>query len=199
LLTWGVGNRTLLMPAAMGFWPEERPDGPVINLSYWIFEAIPVLSRLAPDADWNALSNTGRDLVLAARFGPAQLPSNWISLRSGSPEPAIGFDRQFGYDAIRVPLYLIRAGIASKADLEPFAAAWRDDRQSPGVLNLADGRSLNTLDDPGYRMIVAAVACALYRKPIPVALKAPKPTTYYPSALRLLALSAIAQHYPECI
>jgi endo-1,4-beta-D-glucanase Y len=192
-------KRTVLLPAAIGFAPKERPEGPVVNLSYWIFEAFPVLSRLAPEADWSALSMTGRDLVLAARFGPAKLPSNWISLHDASPTPAQGFDALFGYDAVRVPLYLIRAGIGDQSSLEPFAAAWRGDEKSPQVVNLADGRPLNSMDDPGYRMIAAAVACTLYRKPIPADLKTPSATAYYPSTLRLLALSAIAQHHPECL
>ena len=194
-----VGDRTVLMPAAIGFGPDERPDGPVVNLSYWVFEALPVLSRLAPEADWSALSATGRNLVRDARFGPAELPANWISLHGASPEPAQGFDSQFGYDAIRVPLYLIRAGLGDQSNLGPFAASWQRDGNSPDVVNLADGRPLKTLDDPGYRMIAAAVACALQRKPIPANLKAPNPTVYYPSTLRLLAFSAIAQHYPECL
>ncbi len=194
-----LDDRTILLPAAIGFGPKERADGPVVNLSYWIFEALPVLSRLAPEADWSALSTTGLDLVLAARFGPAKLPSNWISLHGASPAPAHGFDDQFGYDAIRVPLYLIRAGIADQSNLEPFAAAWQDDEKSPAVINLADGRPLASLDDPGYRMIAATVACALHRKPIPSVLKTAAPTAYYPSTLRLLAFSAIAQHYPECL
>lgn len=192
-------KRTVLLPAAIGFGPKERPDGPVVNLSYWIFEAFPILSRLAPEADWSALSATGRDLVLAARFGPAKLPANWISLHEASPAPAPGFDALFGYDAVRVPLYLIRAGIGDQSNLEPFAAAWRDDEKSPQVVNLADGRPLNSMDDPGYRMIAAAVACTLYRNPIPAELKTPNTTAYYPSTLRLLALAAIAQHHPECL
>jgi endoglucanase len=192
-------NRTILLPAAVGFGPKERPDGPIVNLSYWIFEAFPVLSRLAPEADWSALSTTGRDLVLTARFGPAKLPANWISLHDASPAPAPGFDAQFGYDAVRVPLYLIRAGIGDQSNLEPFAAAWRGDDKSPEVVNLADGRPLRSMDDPGYRMIAAALACWLYRKPIPADLRTPTTTAYYPSTLRLLALSAIAQHHPECL
>jgi endo-1,4-beta-D-glucanase Y len=192
-------NRTVILPAAIGFGPKARPDGPVVNLSYWIFEAFPVLSRLAPDADWSALSMTGRDLVRSARFGPAKLPSNWISLHDASPAPAPGFDALFGYDAVRLPLYLIRAGIGDQSNLESFAAAWRGDEKAPEVVNLADGRPVNSMDDPGYRMIAAAVACTLYRKPIPADLKAPSATAYYPSTLRLLALSAIAQHHPECL
>ena len=40
--------RIILMPAATGFGAEERSDGPVINLSYLVFEAFPVLARLRP-------------------------------------------------------------------------------------------------------------------------------------------------------
>jgi endoglucanase len=192
-------KRTVLLPAAIGFGLKERPEGPVVNLSYWIFEAFPLLSRLAPEADWSALSMTGRDLVLEARFGPAKLPSNWISLHDASPVPAQGFDALFGYDAVRVPLYLIRAGIGDQSNLGPFAAAWQGNEKSPEVVNLADGHPLSSMEDPGYRMIAAAVACTLHHKPIPADLKAPSTTAYYPSTLRLLALSAIAQHHPECL
>jgi endoglucanase len=192
-------NRTVLLPGATGFESKEASGGPVINLSYWIFEAFPVLLRLAPEANWGALSMAGRDLVVAARFGPAKLPSNWMYWHNTALAPAQGFNALFGYDAIRVPLYLIRAGIGDQSNLEFFSAAWRSDDKSPEVINLADGRPLNSMDDPGYRMIAAAVACTLDQKPIPADLKRANPTAYYPSTLRLLALSAIAQHHPECL
>jgi endo-1,4-beta-D-glucanase Y len=110
-----VDDRTVLMPAAKGFGPGERPDGPVVNLSYWIFEALPVLAKLAPDTDWSALADSGRDLVLASRFGPDRLPANWISIHAAAPAPALGFDPLFGYDAIRIPLYLVRAGLVDRS------------------------------------------------------------------------------------
>jgi endo-1,4-beta-D-glucanase Y len=194
-----VGDRTLLMPAAKGFAADERQDGPVVNLSYWIFEALPVLARLAPDPDWAALADSGRELVLAARFGPARLPANWISLHSAAPAPARGFDPLFGYDAIRIPLYLVRAGLLDRSLLEPFAKSAGAAADAPAVVNLADGHAANALGDPGYRMIAATVACALDRKPIPVSLRTPAPTNYYPSTLHLLALATISQNYPECL
>lgn len=194
-----VDGRTVLMPAAKGFGPNERPDGPVVNLSYWIFEALPILAKLAPDTDWGDLADSGRDLILASRFGPDRLPANWISLHAAAPAPALGFDPLFGYDAIRIPLYLLRAGLVDRSLLAPFAKVWESDSEAPAVINLADGRPTSELADPGYRMIVAAVACALDRKPIPVSLRTPAPTSYYPSTLHLLALSTIAQNYPECL
>jgi endoglucanase len=194
-----AGNRTVLLPGAVGFAASDRPDGPVVNLSYWIFEALPVLARLAPETNWGALAASGRDLVLAARFGPDHLPANWISLRTAAPQPAQGFEPAFGYDAIRVPLYLVRAGMVDRPLLEPFAKLWAGSGGSPAVINLADGREADQLSDPGYRMIAAALACALDHKPIPAALRTPAPTTYYPSTLHLLALSTVAQNYPECL
>jgi endo-1,4-beta-D-glucanase Y len=194
-----AGDRTILMPAAKGFAAGERSDGPVVNLSYWIFEALPVLGRLTPDTDWGALAESGRELVVAARFGPAGLPANWISLQTGAPAPAQGFDRLFGYDAIRIPLYLLRAGIVDRSMLEPFAKLWRDPALSPGVVALGDGRATESLVDPGYKMIGSALACALDRKSIPAPLRTPTPTSYYPSTLHLLALSMVAQNYPECL
>ena len=194
-----AGKWTVLLPGAMGFSAADRPDGPVVNLSYWIFEALPVLARLAPEGDWSALADSGRDLVVAARFGPDQLPANWISLRPETPQPAQGFDRLFGYDAIRIPLYLVRAGMVDRALLEPFAKLWAAAGETPAVINLANGRKASELRDPGYRMIAAALACALDHKPIPAALRTPAPTSYYPSTLHLLALSTVAQNYPECL
>jgi endoglucanase len=194
-----AGARVVVMPAVKGFGAVDRPDGPVVNLSYWVFEAFPTLARLAPDPNWDAAAASGMELVRSARFGPARLPSNWISLRGQAPEPAKGFDQQFSYDAIRVPLYLLRAGIVDRNLLGPFAALWGAPNVAPAPINLSDARALDGMGDPGYRMIAAALACALDAKPIPAALKTPAPTAYYPSTLHLLALSMVAQHFPGCL
>ena len=194
-----VGGRTILLPAAQGFGADDRPDGPVVNLSYWIFEAIPVLARLAPETNWQALSVDGRSLISDSRFGPAKLPADWISLKGGSPSIAHGFKERFGYDAIRIPLYLLRAGITDRSSLEPFAQFWSRPDAIPAVVNLADGQTGEIMDDPGYRMIAATVECALSQTPIPPTLRVPPLTNYYPSTLYLLALSAVAQHFPGCL
>ena len=39
----------VLMPGVGGFTPPDRPDGTVVvNPSYWVFEAFPVLKELRP-------------------------------------------------------------------------------------------------------------------------------------------------------
>lgn len=66
-------------------------------------------------------------------------------------------------------------------------------------VSLSDGRVAKDLSDPGYRMIAAALSCALDGKSIPTSLRKPAPTSYYPSTLYLLALSIVAQKYSVCL
>jgi endoglucanase len=195
-----VGRRTILLPGVKGFTVADRPDGAtVINLSYWVFEAIPMLAELSPSDDWAALRKSGIELVAAARFGPARLPSDWLALGAdGSVKPAAGFEPAFGYNAIRIPLYLLRGGIEDRGLLSAFAVNWTGGK-APGVVATASGRTSATLADPGYQMLSASLACALDRTPIPEDLRQFSPTVYYPSTLHLLGLSFVAWKHPECL
>ncbi|MBV8564891.1 MAG: endoglucanase [Methylobacteriaceae bacterium] len=192
-------DRNLLMPGAAGFGEPDRPDGPVVNLSYWVYEALPVMAELAPGTDWEKLSTSGRALLAQARFGPAGLPADWVSARSERLEPAKGFPQQFGYDGLRIPLYLLRAGYADRALLAPFAQVWGGESGRVAVVALSDGQPIENLADPGYQMLAATLACVLDRKPIPTALRVFRPTSYYPSTIHLLALSLVAQRHRECL
>ena len=51
----------------------------------------------------------------------AALPADWVTITAKGLEPAEGFPAVFGYNAIRIPLYLLRAGLGG-AFLDPFAA-----------------------------------------------------------------------------
>lgn len=190
----------LLLPGVEGFGRSERPDGPVVNLSYWIFEALPVMARLAPETDWQSLARSGLGLVVASRFGRADLPSDWISLHDATPAPADGFEPDFGYNAIRIPLYMIRAGIVDPAKLAPFVALWQGAAQRGlSLVNVKTDRVVATLTEPGYRMLAATLACTLSGTPIPADLKLFSPTHYFPSTLYLLSLSYLTERHPQCL
>src|SRR5262249_45411902 len=147
--------------------------------------------ELFPSDDWGALRKSGIELVKAARFGPARLPSDWLALgEDGSVKPAAGFEPAFGYNAIRIPLYLIRGGVEDQSPLSPFAASWTGG-SDPGVVATDSGKTSQRLADPGYQMLSAALACALNRTPIPAGLRQFSPTAYYPSTLHLLGLSFV--------
>lgn len=194
------GGNTLLLPGVAGFSAEERSDGPVVNLSYWVFEALPVLQQLAPEIEWQKLARSGLDLIQASRFGRAQLPTDWISLQEATPRPAAGFDPDFGYNAIRIPLYLIRAGVSDPAWLGPFATAWKgaETRGLP-LVNVKTNQVAATLSEPGYRMLPALIACVTSGTPLPPDLKMFTPTRYYPSTLYLLSVSYLSERKPQCL
>lgn len=190
-----VNDRVVLKPGSVGFAPGDRPDGAaVVNPSYWVFEAIPVLKQLAPDYPWDELARAGLEIAAAARFGKASLPADWVAITRKGLEPAAGFAALFGYNAIRIPLYLIRAGLGV-AFVEPYRQSWREG--GPQVIDLETGTVREPLTDPGYRMVGALVACT-EGTPIPEDLLSFTPTAYYPSTLHLLGLSHLAMKGRDC-
>jgi endoglucanase len=189
-------GRTILLPANAGFTADERPDGPVVNPSYWIYETFPVMASLAPNPAWDRLRNDGLDILKQASMGPRNLPPDWVSLRT-MPKPAKGFEPEFGYNAVRIPLYLIRGGIADRALLAGLSSGMSVGERV-ATSNVESGEPHDLLTDPGYRIIPALISCVLDRKAVPSELKTFTPTNYYPSTLHLLALSYLAEHPGAC-
>lgn len=113
---WG----TVLLPAVEGF---DTPKGQVVNLSYWVFPALPELDALDPSPQWAALRDGGLKLLSIAHFGRWGLPPDWLLLVNPlSPDPTR--PQRYGYEAVRIPLYLAWAGLASAERLAPFRAFW---------------------------------------------------------------------------
>ncbi|NDV86730.1 endoglucanase [Aurantimonas aggregata] len=191
-------GRTVIMPGSVGYGADERPDGPVINLSYWIFEAFPVFAEIAPDTDWQAVSDDGVALLQQSLLGPRRLPPEWLSLQA-RPRSADGFPAEFGYNAVRIPLYLMRAGVTDDALLRTLADGMSTETGEVAIVDIATGNVKTALADPGYAIIPALVGCVLDDTPIPQALQRFEPTLYYPSTLHLLSLSYATQAHPECL
>ena len=126
------------------------------------------------------------------------MPTDWISLK-GAPRPADGYPKTFGYDAIRIPLYLAWGGLASKATLAPYAALWADPAAPPRRLDLAAGETLEPMPNKGYLAIAALTRCAALRTRIPADLTGADLDSYYPSTMRALALLAARQRFPQCL
>ena len=191
----------LLLPAMSGFSAEERSDGPVINLSYWVFPAFPRLAGVAPEFEWSRLSAVGQELTLRARFGAAQLPTEWISMRGGQPQPATGFAPHFSYNAVRLPLYLAMAGITERNYYEPLLKLWAEpDPAGLPIIDTASDAVAGRMGEPGYAAIPALAACAVSGTPLPAGLSDPVPNeNYYPATLHLLALTATNMRYRSCL
>ncbi len=98
----------ILLPGGQGF---VKPEGTIVNLSYWVFPAFRALAKIDPSLDWSRLEQSGLKLVEAARFSPLNLPPDWLLLGKSSVDLAKGFEAAYGYNAVRIPLYLVWGGI----------------------------------------------------------------------------------------
>lgn len=115
--TWN--GLTVLLPGEHGFTTEQSK---VVNLSYWVFPALQSFAASDTDPIWQALIDSGEELLARARFGRWQLPPDWLELKEdGTLHPTK--NARFGYDAIRVPLYLAMAD-ANREQLKVFADYW---------------------------------------------------------------------------
>jgi endo-1,4-beta-D-glucanase Y len=194
-------NGLILLPAASGFAREDQPDGPVINLSYWVFPAFAVLKELAPVYDWEGLRENGLKLLAQSHFGPLRLPADWQSVDNASTAPAKNFPAQFGYNAIRIPLYLAwSGGEPARRALRRFVSLWHGKHSvGPYVIDVVTGSTGQELDAAGYRLVLALARCAALGQPIDGDLVRSRDHFYYPETLRLLSLAVVQERYPQCL
>jgi endoglucanase len=188
---------TVILPGASGFSAGDQADGPVANPSYWVFEAFPVLAALTPEIDWMDVHADGLTLIdrLTADGMP---PADWVSLRGEVPAPAQEFAPEFGYNNVRVPLYLMRAALPETTQLDRMEMIF-DANFAPGRIDVLSGERLETMEEAGYRIIGAARACVLEGTPVPPELAEFKPESYYGSTLHLLTLAYLRERHNGCL
>lgn len=196
----------LLLPGAEGF---ERADGLIINPSYWVFPALDELALLNPPAEtWQALRQTGLKLLEEARFGRWQLPPDWLALNAGFALPT-GFQPRFGYDAIRVPLYLIWGG-NNPADPQPLhrllqrlVEFWDRFAGAAFIPDWTDlsNDAVSSHDAPAGIKAVIALTRFAARAPQEAAFLSLPPlddqADYYSASLSLLVQAALANRCPN--
>ena len=143
---------TVLLPGVIGF---EKPEYLKLNLSYWVFPAINELSILDPANEWEELRVTGLKLIEEAKFGKWQLPSDWIKLE-GEKISSVDGDR-FGYDAVRIPLYLIWGQQATPSQIKPFQGFWNSysGKPLPAWVNVNTGETATYNASAGFQSIAA--------------------------------------------
>lgn len=182
---WG----TVLLPAVEGF---DTPQGQVVNLSYWVFPALPELARIDPSPQWEALRTSGLKLLSIARFGRWGLPPDWLLLRDPlSPDPMR--PPRYGFDAVRIPLYLTWAGLTTPQLIAPFKAFWNSFRCEdflPAWTNLADDSIDSFGASPGMKAIRDWVKTG--RPPV-INLSALSESGYYSATLAMLTQVAARQ------
>lgn len=190
LLVDSLAGQTVLLPGLEGF---RANDSAVLNLSYYVFPAFSDLARLDPSPVWATLAADGQALARRARFGKMDLPPDWLTLAGdGSTTPADGYDARFGYDAVRVPLYLAWAGQTDAATLDVYRRAWRSAEPPPAWFALDGGPDAGHGASPGVLAIRDVIEG---RRPrVETVWSAVREGAYYAASLALLAMLAAEEY-----
>lgn len=158
-----IGQRWVLLPGAYGF---QNPQRVVVNLSYYAFAALRMISRYVPDPAWARLEADGLALIRDSRFGMYQLPPDWLELPrdGGRASMARGWPMRFSFDAVRIPLNLCWAGLTGEPAVSSAVAFWgsREGRNMPAWIDLMSNVVPSYPAPPGMvavaRLSVAALA-----------------------------------------
>ena len=188
LLVRSGNGRTLLLPGVMGF---EKEAAWIINPSYYAFPFVAELAEAAPSPVWQRLRDGGLALIEAGRFGPRQLPPDWLAVerRSGDLSCAPGRPARFSYDAIRIPLYVAWARVPASGLIRSLVQFWSSfpDGTLPAWADLTNGGTAPYPASPGMVAVAQLVLSQVAGAPEPAWPAIAESPDYYSSVVTMLA------------
>jgi endoglucanase len=186
-LTVEMQGRLILQPGAQGF---TRKDRQVVNLSYYVWPAIHDFAEtVGEQGRWRRLETDGLWLLDNSAFGTYRLPPDWLLVGNQEFKIADGWPPYFGFDAIRIPLYLAWRNDAGR--LGRFLSVWHLAKfagKPPAWINLKDGSVAPFASSGGYEAVLAVtqfVADGLKNNPPAASLI--DADDYYSASLKLLS------------
>jgi len=187
-----VGQYHILLPGEHGF---EKDGYWQINLSYWVYPALQELAILDRSSIWSSLISSGKTLTRTSRQGQWNLPPDWVDLTNkGVLKPAQDRPPRFGYEAVRVPLYLIWAGDFDEHIIRDSARFWSTTAKSrftPAWVNVENNTQAEYEAPAGFKAVHSLSRLALNSKrrhpPQDLMIKNLKEQDYYSSSLILLS------------
>jgi endoglucanase len=192
-LTVELQGRLILLPGVQGFARGERR---VVNLSYYVWSAIHDFGgSVGEQGRWRRLETDGFWLLDNSSFGTYRLPPDWLLVGNQELKIADGWPPYFGFDAVRIPLYL--AWRNEQARLGRFLSAWQTPQfggKPPAWINLKDGSVAPFPSSGGYEAVLALtqfVSDGMLTKP-PFAVLTDA-DDYYSASLKLLSNIAVQE------
>lgn len=178
----------VLVPGAEGFVNRSffGAERTVVNASYWAWPAFKEIQAADPSPLWATLQKNGLSILESAQFGTLQLPPDWLLL-SDPMQPWKDRPAQFGYEAIRIPLFLAWARRPTHTALRSCAAHM----QRPGFpawVSLDSSERANYQAPPGFEAVARLARKSVFGEPF--ALPPIANSDYYSSSLILLSALA---------
>lgn len=185
-----------LLPGVVGF---QKPEGVVVNPSYYVFPALGELAAAFPSDKWQPLREGGKALMETAVFGTWKLTPDWVLVAENWVAFAPGHDADFGYNAIRVPLHIAWDDPSSPL-LDSFAKFWQIPATSkwvPATVDLAANSFGPYPALPGM-MAVRELTLACAKKTKLTVTQIPplsSEESYYSASLKLLVKVAVRERF----
>jgi endo-1,4-beta-D-glucanase Y len=145
-------GHTVMLPGVSGF---NQTSSIVLNPSYFIFPAWQAFYKHSRLKVWKTLNDDGLDLLGKMKFGTTRLPTDWVTMQAdGSMVPADRWPPRFGFDAVRIPLYVRWAQPNSPA-LAPFITFWQGfpRENTPAWIDVLSGSKAEYPLSPGMLAI----------------------------------------------
>nr|AJD73979.1 putative cellulase [uncultured microorganism] len=191
--------RLLLLPAVQGFVHDRRVT---VNPSYLMPLA---MNELAAATGVQELAQCARDgEALLARLAQDGLVPDWVAISPDGIAPAHDFSQNAGYEAMRVPLFLLWSGLATHPAITQMQRVYeqtvRPGAAVPTVIEPTSGVVIEGSDDPGYRALAATITCAGRGGEAGSDMPAFDPRQpYYPATLQMFAMIAVNEVVQQCI
>lgn len=192
-------GETLFLPGVHGFRHEDRV---VFNPSYVMPLAMREVAAATGVVDLALTAQHAEGILL--RLAQAGTVPDWIEARTTGMTPAAGFSTNTGYEAMRVPLYLVWSGLNRHPAVTQMGRVYARTVQAgvpvPTIIEPASGSVIEASNDPGYRALAALVSCAGSPAQVGSDMPAFDPDQpYYPATLQMFAMIAANQVTPECV
>ena len=160
-LSVSFGGHKFLLPGYYGFFSK---DYTVLNPSYYVFPAFDLFSKYSNGKFWQQIYEGGLWLLSNARFGLLGLPADWVVLKNNGVFIFKKRSIYFGYEAIRIPLYLCVKGEKRFFGTESILDCYERFGYIPLWIDLVHD-SISIKDAPAsYYAIYAKVARILGKK-----------------------------------
>ena len=194
-----IAGETLFIPASFGFVSADRV---VFNPSYVMPLAMREVAAATGVVELGIAAQHAEAIMLRlAEAGPVP---DWVQVTPSGMGVTPDFSTAAGYEAMRVPLYLIWSGLnrhpAVTQMMRVYARSVQPGVPVPTRIDPVSGAVLEASNDAGYRALAGLVSCAGNTGQVGSDMPPFDPAQpYYPATLHLFAMIAANEVTPECV
>ncbi|WP_319577354.1 glycosyl hydrolase family 8 [uncultured Desulfobacter sp.] len=147
-------GRMVLLPGYFGF---SSPEAVILNPSYFVYPAFEKFAQIDNPKFWHTLAAHSVELTFGHSLTPLELPCDWISMNENGVKINEKRSKNFGYEAIRIPLYMAMSD-EHKNGLTHFSkylSFYKTTQLLPNVVDLVDNQISMFMAPAGFYAVFA--------------------------------------------